>query len=118
MHLCQLWQVVHKADYLAYDLYVDTIRNKVDKDESLNNTFFGDFLVDDQGLETRRIVLRNSEIVISLKKSIYEAALSSYKSCLILGRTFISDEEMINDIDQYQVDILKNQKLLEIIERM
>lgn len=107
-----------KADYLAYDIFIDQIRSKVEKDENRNNTLFGDFFVNDQELEERRVILSHGTAVVSLKKAIYEAALSSYTSCLILNDTFISEEEMLNDVDQYQVELLKNMKLLEIIEGM
>lgn len=104
-----------KADFLAYSIYTKDYRQKTEEMNKKNDTYLGDFLVDDRILDFRLSVVKSIDSILSVKEATFEANLGMYISCLHRNKIYISKEEALEDLDFYEVEVLKLDKISELL---
>lgn len=102
-----------KAKFLAYDALLFLYESEIEDKERLNNSFFGDYLVSDEGLNFHKASVKNARTTVKLLESLYLSEIVFYTSCLSLKGIFIEREQVQDEIDEYQVNILRQKYFLE-----
>ncbi len=105
------------GEHQAYAKYADILRSGASEKEELNDSFFGDFLVNDSELRDRLAEVQRVENLVSLKEAIFKANLGMYKSCLLrIHEMYLSEEDLLSDVDDFQVILVKRETLMRILE--